>query len=124
MALVMALPVAAQEGSAGKLIDSAMAAALAPLNAWQKCLFTFAGGVASGNVEPAATVAKAALAVCIPYENQAFEALSSFDPHVATPKFDPRPIWRNFVADDLWPTIRQNMEDKTVGAVLAARARQ
>ena len=120
--LVVAISSAAlaQSTDVSRVIDQALNAALQPLNAWRGCLFKFASGAAPANPEPAAAIATAALAACLTFENEAFVALSSFRPPAASSV--EAATWKKFVGDDLWPTMRKNLEDQTTAAAMAARA--
>jgi len=79
----------------------------------QDCLFAFVAQVARKNSDSPDVIAKASFSVCLQREHAVFEAMANADG---------RKFWRHFVADEVFPAVRETMQDKLVAAVLVARA--
>lgn len=95
-------------------VDAALEAVASDADAWETCVVGFVARVAARNPEPAEVIAKAAFSICLRYEHIVFETMANSSRY---------PWWREFVATQLFPAIRESAQEKTIAAVLAARSR-
>jgi hypothetical protein len=74
----------------------------------------FAGAVAPSNFEPAETITQSAFSICIEKENEAIRELVA----------NLGPEWEKFVHEEIYPTIKKTIHDRTIAAVLVGRSQK